>query len=244
MSSTDKRVDGRKFDELRKIEARVGVLEKADGSAFFRLGNTMVIAGVYGPRKVFPRHREEAERAVLRTKYSMAPFSTDTRSRPGPSRRSTEISLVIREALTPVLFLNEFPKTAIDVHIEVLQADASTRCVAINAASLALADAGVPMRDLIVSCSAGKIDGRVVLDVAGKEDTEGELDMPVAYYPKRKEITLLQMDGLVNKKEMKDIMFLALKGCEQIYKVQQDALRDKYKMEELHGVNNKKLAKE
>jgi len=236
---TDKRIDGRKPDELRKIEARVGVLEKADGSAFFRLGNTMAIAGVYGPRKVFPRHDEEAERAVLRTKYNMAPFSTETRSRPGTNRRSTEISLVIREALTPVIFLNEFPKTAIDLHIEVLQADASTRCVAINAASLALADAGVPMRDLIVSCSAGKIGGKLVLDIAGKEDTEGELDLPIAYYPKKKEITLLQMDGLTNKKEVKEIISLAIKGCEQIYKKQQEALRDKYKLEEVPEIKTK-----
>jgi len=229
----DTRTDGRKFDELREIEAKVGVLEKADGSAFFRLGNTMAIAGVYGPRKVFPRHDEQADKAVLRTRYSMAPFSTDTRSRPGPSRRSTEISLVIREALTPVIFLSEFPKTAIDLHIEVLQADASTRCVALNAASLALADAGVPMKDLIASCSAGKIvGGKIVLDIAGKEDTEGDLDLPVAYYPKKKEVTLLQMDGLTNRKEVKEVMALAIKGCEQIYKKQQEALRKKYNLDD------------
>ena len=65
------------------------------------------------------------------------------------------------------------------------------------------------------------------MDVAGKEDTEGELDIPIAYYPKKKEITLLQMDGLTNKKELKEIMALAIKGCEQIYKKQQEALREK-----------------
>jgi exosome complex component RRP41 len=100
----------------------------------------------------------------------------------------------------PLLFLDEFPKTAIDVHIEVLQADASTRCVGINAAVLALADAGVPMRDLVSSCSAGKVGEHVVLDVAGKEDTEGELDLPVAYYPKKKHVTLLQMDGITEQR--------------------------------------------
>src|SRR3989338_8649334 len=185
------RTDGRKPDELRKIEALVGVIKNADGSAMFRLGNTTAIAGGDGPRKVYPKHEEEAERAILRTTYSMSPFSTSERSRPGPSRRSKEISMVTREALKSVLFLEEFPNTAIDVHIEIIQADASTRCVGINAAALALADAGVPMRDLVSSCSAGKVNGKVVLDVAGKEDTEGDLDLPVAYYPKRNQITLL-----------------------------------------------------
>jgi exosome complex component RRP41 len=233
MIKGDKRIDGRKLDELRTIEAKVGVLKKADGSAFFRLGNTMAVAGVYGPKKVYPRHAEEAEKAILRTRYSMAPFSTETRSRPGHSRRSTEISLVTRQAIEPVLFLEEFPKTAIDVHIEVLQADASTRCVGINAASLALADAGVPMKDLIASCSAGRVDGRIVLDIGGKEDTEGELDLPVAYYPRKKLITLLQMDGLAKSEEVKKIIALAIKGCEKIYEKQKQALRKKYELEEM-----------
>lgn len=226
------RIDGRRVDELRQIEARVGVLKNAVGSAYFRLGGTVAIAGVYGPRKVFPKHEEESERAILRTKYNMAAFSTTERSRPGISRRGTEISMVTRQALMPVIFLDEFPRTAIDVHIEVLQADASTRCVGINAAALALADAGVPMRDLVASCSAGKIANTIVLDVAGKEDTLGELDLPVAYYPHDKKITLLQMDGLAARDEVKRIIQLALKGCEKIYEKQKEALRKRYALGE------------
>ncbi len=226
------RHDGRKLDELRPIHAAVGVLKNAEGSAMFKLGNTTAVAGVYGPRKVYPKHQEEAERAILRTKYNMSPFATSERNRPGTNRRSTEISMVTREAITPLLFLDEFPKTAIDVHIEVLQADASTRCVGINAAVLALADAGVPMRDLVASCSAGKVGDYVVLDVAGKEDTEGELDLPVAYYPKKKHVTLLQMDGITDSREVKEIIKLAIKGCERINEEQKRALRNKYKLEE------------
>ncbi len=230
------RLDGRRFDETRQIEARVGILKNAEGSAYFRLGDTIAIAGVYGPRKVFPKHQEESEKAILRTKYSMAPFSTIERSRPGLSRRSMEISMVTRQALIPVVFLDEFPRTAIDVHIEVLQADASTRCVGINAAALALADAGIPMRDLIASCSAGKIAGHIVLDIAGKEDTAGDLDLPVAYYPKEKKITLLQMDGIAARDEIKNILQLAVKGCEKIYEKQKEALRKKYSIEEEKGL--------
>lgn len=226
------RPDGRRLEELRPIEAQVGVLKKADGSALFKMGNTLAIAGVYGPRKVYPKHEEEAERAILRTRYSMAAFSTTERIRPGPSRRSQEISKVTREALMPVIFLDEFPKTAIDVYIEILQADASTRVAGINAASLALADAGVPMADLVASCSAGKVAGHIVLDVAGKEDTEGELDLPVAYYKRKNLVTLLQMDGLATKEEVKEIIKMALKGCEVIYEKQREALKRKYAWEE------------
>ncbi|HLC67989.1 MAG TPA: exosome complex exonuclease Rrp41 [archaeon] len=226
------RHDGRRLDELRPMQAAVGVLKNADGSAMFKIGNTTAFAGVYGPRKCFPKHQEESERAILRTKYNMSPFATSERNRPGTNRRSTEISLVTRQAIMPLLFLDEFPKTAIDVHIEVLQADASTRCCGINAAVLALADAGIPMRDLVASCSAGKVGEHTVLDVAGKEDTEGELDLPVAYYPRKKQITLLQMDGITDSREVKDIIKLAIKGCEKITEVQKAALRTKYKLEE------------
>src|SRR3989344_1799001 len=102
------RPDGRRHDEMRPISAAVGVLKNAEGSAIFKLGNTVAIAGVYGPRKVFPKHEEEAEKAILRTKYNMAPFATVERGRPGLSRRSMEISLVTRQAITPLLFLDEY----------------------------------------------------------------------------------------------------------------------------------------
>lgn len=226
-----KRVDGRGLDEMRPIHTKAGVLKKADGSAMFALGNTVAVAGVFGPRKVHPRHEEESGRAVLRTKYNMAPFATTERNRPGRSRRNMEISLVTKQALAPVVFLEEFPKTAIDLHIEVLQANASTRCVGINAATLALADAGIPMRDLVASCATGKVEGQIVLDVSGKEDTEGEVDLPIAYYPKKKQVTLLQMDGITNCKEFKDMLKLAVQGCEKVYEAQRQALREKYSLE-------------
>ncbi len=225
------RIDGRKLDDLRPIEAKVGILKRANGSAYFRIGNTIAIAGVMGPRKVYPKHMEEADRAILRTDYRMAPFSTTDRSRPGPNRRSNEISMVTRKALEPVLLLEEFPKTSIDVYIEIIQADASTRCAGINAAALALADAGIPMKDLVASCSAGIVENHVVLDVAGKEDTSGDLDLPIAYYPKKKQITLLQMDGMVPPEQFKKILHLAVKGCEKIYEEQKKALRARYQIE-------------
>ncbi|MEM7813947.1 MAG: exosome complex exonuclease Rrp41 [Candidatus Aenigmatarchaeota archaeon] len=226
-----KRPDGRSLDELRPIEAKIGVLKRADGSAMFKFGKSWAIAGVYGPRKVLPRHEEQAERAILRTEYRMASFSTAERSRPGPSRRSQEISMVMRNAILPAIFLDEFPRTAIDAVIEILEADASTRCAAINAAVLALADAGVPMRDLVSSCSAGVVNGQIVLDIAGKEDTAGELDLPVAYYHRKKELTLLQMDGIASPETVKQIIRTAIRGCEQVYEVQKRALRARYEIE-------------
>ncbi|MEM2991388.1 MAG: exosome complex exonuclease Rrp41, partial [Halobacteria archaeon] len=213
------RLDGRRTDEMRNIVAKAGVLKRADGSGYFEFGSTKAIAGVYGPRRV-PRFLEESERSVLNVVYYMAPFSTRERCSPVPSRRSREISLVIKHALESVIFLEEFPKTIIDVYVEILQADASTRCAAINAASIALADAGIPMRDLVVACAAGKVDDTIVLDLMDMEDKVGVADVPVALMPNLNAVTLLQMDGQLTLEEFEKAVNLALDGCKKIYALQ------------------------
>jgi len=223
-----KRDDGRKADELRPVVIKVGVIEQADGSAMVSLGKTTAIAAVYGPRSMHPKHKQVSDRAVLQTFYSMAPFSTNERVRPGPSRRSQEICKVTRQALEPAVFLEEFPKTSIDVFIDIIQADAGTRTAGINAASVALADAGIPMRDLVAAVAAGKIDEHLVLDLAGKEEDATKCDMPVAYMPRTKQVTLLQMDGDLSAEEAKQVMATAVKGCEAIYEKQKQALREKW----------------
>ncbi len=223
-----KRLDGRKLDELRPIKMEVGLLKNADGSAYIEWGGNKVMAACYGPRELHPRHLQRPDKATLRCTYSMAPFSVTDRKRPGPDRRSMEISKVTRAALESVVFTHLFPRTAIDVFIEVLQAEAGTRCVGITAASLALADAGVPMKDLVSACAAGKIEGQVALDLFDKEDNLGEADMPLAMIPRKNEIVLLQMDGNLNQEEFEEALRLAVDGCGKIYEMQKEALKKRY----------------
>jgi len=223
-----KRLDGRGPEELRPIKIQAGVLKRADGSAYIEVGNNKVLAAVYGPREMHPRHLQQPDTAVLRCKYNMAPFSVDDRKRPGPDRRSVEISKVIREAFEPVVFTKLYPRSGIDVFIEILQADAGTRTAGINAAAVALADAGIPMRDLVTSVSVGKVEDTIVLDLIKEEDQYGTTDMPVAMLPRKKVITLLQMDGHLTQEEFERALALAMRGCEQIYETQKAALRAKY----------------
>ncbi len=227
-----RRLDGRAPDELRPLKIEVGVLKRADGSAYIEMGSNKVLAAVYGPREMHPRHDQQPDTAVLRCRYNMAPFSVDDRKRPGPDRRSVEISKVTREALAPLLFLELYPRSVIDVFIEVLEADAGTRTAGINAAAVALADAGIPMRDLVSAVAVGKVDGTIVLDLVKDEDQLGTTDMPVAIVPRKKLITLLQMDGHFTEEEFKQALDLAFKGCQQIYEAQRQALREKYAVKE------------
>lgn len=223
-----RRIDGRKPEELRPIKIEVGTLEKADGSAFIEQGKNKILVAVYGPRELHPRHLALPDKALLRCRYHMAPFSTEERKNPAPSRREIEISKVIREALEPSVITELYPRTAIDVFIEVLQADGGTRCSGIIGASLALADAGIPLRDLVAACAAGKVNTKIVLDLDDLEDKEGEADLPVAIMPRTGEVTLLQMDGTLTSEEFEKTLSLAIDGCKQIYAMQREALKHKY----------------
>lgn len=222
------RVDGRKLDELRPVRLEIGVLGNADGSAYIEQGKNKILAAVYGPHEVHPRHLAIPDRALIRCRYHMAPFSVDERKRPAPSRREKELSMVARGALEPSIFVEYYPRTSIEVFTEVLQADGGTRCASITAASLALADAGIPMRDLVVACAAGKVDGHLALDLTDTEDKKGEADVPVALMPNFNAITLLQMDGQLTNNEFEKVVNLALDGCRQLYTLQKEALKSKY----------------
>lgn len=223
-----RRIDGRKFDELRSIKIEANVLKRADGSAYLEWGGNKILAAVYGPREAHPRHLQDPTKARVQCRYNMAAFSVSDRKRPGPDRRSVEISKILSEALEYVIFTEQFPRTSIDVFVEVLQADAGTRCSGLTAASVALADAGIPMKDLIVSCAFGKISGKVVLDLYRDEDFNGDADVPMAIVPRTEEIVLLQMDGHLTVEELNQGMDMVMKACKHIYGLQREALRERY----------------
>jgi len=222
------RLDGRKSNDLRPVKIEVGILPNADGSAYIEQGKNKILVAVYGPREVHPKHLALQDKTLLRCRYHMAPFSVQERKSPAPSRREVELSKVIRESLEPSIFMEYYPRTVIDVFIEVLQADGGTRCASITAASLALADAGVPMRDLVVACAAGKVGDIVVLDLMDEEDKLGLADVPVALMPNLNAITLLQMDGALNLEEFENAVNLAIEGCKKIYEMQKEVLKAKY----------------
>lgn len=214
------RVDGRKVDELRPYKINVHILKNADGSAEIHLGGNWIIATVYGPKEHFPKFEISQDKAILSCRYHMTPYSTSERKSPKPSRREIELSKVIKNALEQAVILDEFPEMSIDVFMEVVQAEGSTRVASITAASVALADAGIPMRDMVVGCSAGKYDGHIILDVGETEDKEGEADLPVAIMPNIRKVVLLQMDGKLTHEEFKKAFDMALKGAMQFYEEQ------------------------
>ncbi len=229
-SSYTKREDGRKMDETRPLRAKVGIVPSADGSAMFETGTTRAIAAVRGPRILHPQHMQDPRRGLLRVTYGMMPFSVWERIRPGPSRRSQEISKVIEWALSSIVDLSEFRNSVVDVFIQIPQADAGTRVAGINAAVMALAHAGIPMKEMISAVAVGKIDKTLVVDVDKEEEDykegEGSTDIPMCILSRSKEIALLQLDGKISPDDLKKVIEMGKKACEKIHEVQVKALKE------------------
>ncbi|KAI3903475.1 hypothetical protein MKW98_032129 [Papaver atlanticum] len=162
------RLDGRRPPEIRQIHAELGAVAMAEGSAVFEMGNTKVVAVVYGPREVENRSQQLNDQALVRCEYTMANFSIGDRMRkPKGDRRSTEISLVIRQTLEACIMTHLMPRSQIDVFVQVLQADGGT--------------------------SAGYLNSTPLLDLNYVEDSAGGPDISVGILSKMDKVTLLQV---------------------------------------------------
>ena len=222
------RADGRKPNDIRPIKIEAGVLHRADGSAYLEWGGNKVICAVYGPRELNPRRFQESDKAVVQVRYGMSAFSTSDRKRPGPDRRSQEISKVISDAFENVVLTERFPRGAIDVSVQVLEAAAGTRCAALTCAAVALADAGIPMKGLISAVAAGKANEHVILDLSQDEDNFGNADLPIGFNHTTGEVVLFQMDGDLTPEEFDRALDMAVEGNKQVVQFQREALARRF----------------
>ncbi len=194
------RTDNRADDELRNIKLEVGILNNATGSAYIEWGKNKILVGVYGPEEA-PPAIEIQDKAILKVEYRMTTFSSlEEHGKYTPNRRAIEISKVLREALSNLVLLDKYPGGIIEINILVLQAEGGTRVASFVASVAALIDAGIALRDIGYGISAGKVNGRIVLDLSKEEDNLGQGDIPICM-SRTGEILLLQLDGKISREE-------------------------------------------
>ncbi len=231
-----KRLDGREFGDLRPLRIEAGVLKNADGSAYLEWGENKVLAAVYGPKEAMPKHVSDPTKAIVKCRYMMAPFSSlEDHGRTGPNRRATEISKVAKEVFENVIVLGDYPGGEIDVYMEILQSNGGTRAAGITAASVALANAGIRMKDLVYAVSAGRIGEHIVIDLNMIEDNYSDADMPVVIAPRNNDVLLLQMDGGFTEAQYKTAMSMVLKAGNVVHAEQKRALESLYADLERNG---------
>lgn len=229
LSSQGLRLDGRRPNELRRIRCKLGVFTQPDGSAYLEQGNTKVLAAVYGPHQA-SKSKYSTENVIVNCQYSMATFSTGERkNRPRGDRKSQEMSMHLKQTLSSAIKTDLYPRSQIDIYVEVLQADGGPYPVCVNAATLALIDAGIPLRAYVVSCTASlawnKGEPEPLVDVGHVEEAAGGVCLTVASLPATGSIALLEMSHKLHKDYLDVVLNRALQGCKDIELILDRAVR-------------------
>ncbi|OBS67194.1 hypothetical protein A6R68_04286 [Neotoma lepida] len=212
LSDQGYRIDGRRAGELRKIQARMGVFAQADGSAYIEQGNTKALA-IRGSRS-----RALPDRALVNCQYSSATFSTGERKRrPHGDRKSCEMGLQLRQTFEAAILTQLHPRSQIDIYVQVLQADGGTYAACVNAATLAVMDAGIPMRDFVCACSAGFVDGTALADLSHVEEAAGGPQLALALLPASGQIALLEMDSRLHEDHLEQVLEAAAQAARDVH---------------------------
>ncbi|XP_053250995.1 exosome complex component RRP41 [Podarcis raffonei] len=228
LSEQGYRVDGRRAGELRQIRARLGVFAQADGSAYLEQGNTKALAVVYGPHEMRgSRGKALPDQALLNCQFSLATFSTGERKRrPHGDRQAGEMSLQLKQTFDAAILTQLYPRSQIDIYVQILQADGGNYCASVNAATLAVIDAGIPMRDYVCAISAGFLEDTPLADLNYVEEAAGGPQMALALMPKSEQIALLEMNARLHEDHLERIMEAASKACKDVYAVLDQVVRE------------------
>jgi exosome complex component RRP41 len=233
------RNDGRKPHEIRKIQIQMGIVPGNLGSAVVQMGLTSCLAIVNGPMECIRRSDELSDRAIIDVSLQISPHASSDRRvfHPNTDRRLIEAATQIQHTLEAAL--QTYPKLRITINISVLCDDGGRLCTAINAASMALIDAGIPMKDICCACSAGgtmnSTDSTTVLiDLNRMEESTNQngtssVYMPVAILPQRGTIVLAQCSEsrLPDLTSMELVLEAAMEGCRTIYEYMQAAVQER-----------------
>jgi len=215
------RSDGRRPYELRKVQCRIGVFGQADGSAYVEQGLTKVLAAVYGPHEIRgSKSNALQDKVLLNCQYSMATFSTGQRkARPRGDRKSHEMSMNLKQTFEAAIKTELYPRSQLDIFVEVLQADGGNYCACVNAATLALIDAGIPMRDYVVGCTASLVNDIPLVDVSHLEASLGGPELDVAILPRSEQLVLVEMSQRFHVDHLEKVLDVAVQGAKDIFTI-------------------------
>jgi len=212
----EKRVDGRKLDEIREINCEAGLLPRTHGSGLFCRGQTKALSiltlGAPGDVKLLEGMEIVAKKRFMHH-YNFPPYSTgEVKPMRGPGRRDIGHGMLAEKALLPIIpGFEQFPYT-IRIVSEILSSNGSTSMASVSSSSMALMDAGVPIKTPVAGISLGlmsneKGDYKILTDIQGPEDHHGDMDFKVA--GTKEGICAIQMDvkiAGINEKILKEAL--------------------------------------
>ncbi|XP_037538519.1 exosome complex component MTR3 [Nematolebias whitei] len=222
------RVDGRQRDQvdIRPVFVRCGPVSQANGSAYIEAGNTKLMCCVYGPRETGRKDETDMKCGRLTTDMRLAPFSCPVRGSWIQGTQDKDLSLMLYESLQPAVCLHKYPRSQIEVSVMVLESSGSVLAHAITCASLALADAGIEMYDLVLGCSLHQDGDSYVVDPTSEEESSWSAGggLTLAFLPSLNQVSGLQSNGDMTLETLTAGVRTCIEGCYKLYPVVQQAL--------------------
>lgn len=216
------RSDGRNFHQCRLAFLRTGATSAASGSAYAEFGSTKVIVSVFGPR--------ESKKAMMYSDFgrlncnvSYTTFSTSLR---GQCSDNKEYSSMLHKALEGAIMLETFPKTTVDIFALVLESGGGDLPIIISCASLALADAGIMMYDLVSSVTLSCYGKNLVIDPTYEEEAYQDGSLMIAYMPIRNEVTQFTLTGEWSTAKVNEAMELCIDACSKLANIMRMCLKE------------------
>ncbi|XP_065657219.1 exosome complex component MTR3 isoform X2 [Hydra vulgaris] len=224
--SCSQRQDGRGENEIRPMYLKAGTIHQANGSSYVETCDTKLICAVYGPRDNPKRHQFSSKGNIF-CEVTFAPFSWHERVSNQDSL-SREYSSAIVQAFESAVCLESYPKAQIDIYINILEYSGNCLSYAFIAASIALADAGIEMLDLVTSCETAFSNEtsiqRVCVDPSSEEISHSKGRVVIAYMPSLNKISYLSMQGEETIDDSMQNVIICIEGCLRIYKYMKECI--------------------
>ncbi|KAL1889528.1 Exosome non-catalytic core component [Ceratocystis pirilliformis] len=230
------RTDGRRWNELRRLHAQIRTQDAADGSSYLEMGHTKVMCVVNGPNESTKRApASTGGHAAVVVSIVVAGFSSvDRKRRARNDRRTQELEATISRAFAATLHTHLFPHSVINIALHVLSQDGSLLAALLNAATLALIDAGIPMTDYIAACTAGSTSTYAAADEGADPlldlNSQEEQELPfltVGTLGFSDKIVVLLCESRMQISRMEGMMAVGVDGCKQVRRFLNDIAKDK-----------------
>jgi exosome complex component RRP41 len=226
-------LDGRRVNELRSLAAEMGISRGCEGSASFSFGNTRVLATVNGPRELNSADANAnavTERGNVSIKIHAASFASSGGERRsgtgsgGPDRRLLEWSRWLTDLFSTVLQLETFPRSQVNVHVEIVNADGGVLAAAANAVCLALMDAGVPMSEYVVASEVALLQSHCLLDPNRLEESAIGPILQAAVLPRSGRFVFAETEGRVAPDSLASMCALLKLGASRIFQFMDESV--------------------
>ncbi|OSX65240.1 hypothetical protein POSPLADRAFT_1135955 [Postia placenta MAD-698-R-SB12] len=217
---------GRNPGDIRPIFLKAGLISQANGSAYIETARTKIACAVYGPRQ--SKTTVYSENGRLNVEVKFTPFSCTRRRAPIRDAEDRSVAAQIQQALLPAVRLDLLPKSTIDIFVTIIENDGIEGCIASGsvAASAALADAGIEMLGLVMSCAASTLGKEIWLDPTEKEAQAASGSLILAGMPALDTITSVWQSGRMTPAQAIQCMEVCQERFVDIHSIVAQALLD------------------